>query len=209
LAPDLADAHVARGCALTLRRNYDEAQTHFEAAARINPHLFDAYYYDGRAAFAHGQVKRSAELFRKASEVRQEDFQSAVLLAQSLRMLGRNDEAKAANHEGIVRAERILALNPADGRVLALGSVALHEDGEPERAMEWSRRSLELYPDDMSALLNAVCLRAKLGMKEEALEILERVFNRGWGKRDWVDRDPDYDFLRDDPRFKRLLAKLK
>jgi adenylate cyclase len=209
LAPDLADAHVARGCALTLRRHYDEAQTHFEAAARINPHLFDAYYYYGRAAFAHGQVKRSAELFRKASEVRQEDFQSAVLLAQSLRMLGRHDDAKAANREGIVRAERILALNPADGRVLALGSVALHEDGEPERAMEWSRRSLELYPDDMSALLNAVCLRAKLGMKEEALEILERVFNRGWGKRDWVDRDPDYDFLRDDPRFKRLLAKLK
>jgi hypothetical protein len=75
--------------------------------------------------------------------------------------------------------------------------------------MEWSRRPLELYPDDMSALLNTVCLRAKLGMKEEALDILERVFNRGWGKRDWVDRDPDYDFLGDDPRFKRLLAKLK
>jgi adenylate cyclase len=96
LAPDLADAHVARGCALTLRPHYDEAKTHFEAAVRINPHLFDAYYYYGRAAFAHGQVKRSAELFRKASEVRQEDFQSAVLLAQSLRMLGRHDDAKAA-----------------------------------------------------------------------------------------------------------------
>jgi hypothetical protein len=67
--------------------------------------LFDAYYYYGHAAFAHGQVKRSAELFRKASEVRQEDFQNAVLLAQSLRMLG---------------------LNPADGRALALGSVALY-----------------------------------------------------------------------------------
>jgi adenylate cyclase len=88
--------------------------------------LFDAYYYYGHAAFAHGQVKRSAELFRKASEVRQEDFQNAVLLAQSLRMLGRHDDAKAANREGIVRAERILALNPADGRALALGSVALY-----------------------------------------------------------------------------------
>jgi adenylate cyclase len=209
LAPDLADTHVARGCALSLRRSYDEARTHFEAAARINPHLFDAYYYYGRAAFAQGQLERSAELFRKASEARQDDFQSSVLLAQSLRMLGRNDEATAANREGIVRAERILALNPVDGRVLALGSVALYEEGEPERAMQWSRRSLQLYPNDMSALLNAVCLRAKAGIKEEALEILERVFNRGWGKRDWIDRDPDYDFLRDDPRFKLLLAKIK
>jgi adenylate cyclase len=209
LAPDLADAHVARGCALSLHRRYDEAQTHFEAAARINPHLFDAYYYAGRAAFAHGQVERSADLFRKASEARQEDFQSAVLLAQSLRMLGRNDEASAANREGAIRAERILALNPRDGRVLALGSHAQYDEGKRELGMEWSRRSLELYPDDMSALLNAVCLRAKAGLKDEALEILERAFNRGWGKREWVDRDPDYDSLRDDPRFERLLAKLR
>ena len=75
--------------------------------------------------------------------------------------------------------------------------------------MEWSRRSLQLYPDDMSALLNAVCLRARLGLKEEALAILERVCSRGWGKRDWIDQDPEYDLLRDDPRFKALMAKLK
>ena len=34
---------------------------------------------------------------------------------------------------------------------------------------------------------------------EEALQLLERVFARGWGTRDWVDHDPDYDILRDDP----------
>ena len=208
-APDLADAHVARGFALSLHRRYDEAQAHFEAAARINPHLFDAYYYYGRTAFAHGQVERSADLFRKAASVRQEDFQSCTLQAQSLLMLGRNDEASAAHREAIERAERILALNPLDGRALAMGSLALYEEGETVRAMEWSRRSLQLYPDDMSALINAACLRARAGLKEEALEILERVFSRGWGKRDWVEQDPDYDCLRDDPRFKLLLAKLK
>ncbi|MFL6600732.1 MAG: winged helix-turn-helix domain-containing protein [Steroidobacteraceae bacterium] len=209
LAPDLADAHVARGFALSLHRRYDEAQTHFEAAARINPHLFDAYYYYGRMAFARGEVERSANLYRRASEVRQEDFQSVLLLAQSLRMLGRNDEARAATREGIVRVERVLALNPLEGRALALGSLAMFDEGHTERAMEWSRRSLELYPDDMSALVNAACLRTRAGLKEEALEIIERVFSRGWGKRDWVEQDPDYDCLRDDPRFKLLLAKLK
>jgi len=209
LAPDLADAHVARGFALSLHRRYDEAQAHFEAAARINPHLFDAYYYYGRMAFARGEAERSADLYRRASEVRQEDFQSILLLAQSLRMLGRKDEARAATREGIVRVERVLALNPVEGRALAMGSLALFDEGDTERAMEWSRRSLELYPDDMSALINAACLRTRAGLKEEALAIIERVFSRGWGKRDWVEQDPDYDCLRDDPRFKLLLAKLK
>ena len=209
LAPDTADAHLARGCTLSLHRRYDQAHVHFEAAARINPNLFDAYYYHGRAAFAHGQIERAAELFRKASEVRREDCQSSSLLGLALRMLGRVEDAQVADREAIARAERLLDLNPFDARVLAIVSCSIYELGDIKRALEWSRRSLEARPDDMSALLNAVCLNAKAGLKEEALELLERVCSRGWGKRDWIERDPDYDSLRDDPRFERLMANLK
>jgi adenylate cyclase len=209
LAPDLADAHVARGFSLSLHRRYDEAQIHFELAARINPHLFDAYYYYGRAAFARGKTEQSVELFGKAAEVRQEDFQSPIIQAQSLAMLGRKDEARDAQREGIARAERIVALNPLDGRALALGALALFEEGHLERAFQWSQRAVELYPDDLSALLNNACLKLRSGMHEEALDLLERVFGRGWGKRDWVELDPDYDCVREHPRFKAMFAKLK
>jgi adenylate cyclase len=209
LAPEMAEAHVAHGCALALSRRYDEAERAFEQAIRINPNLFDAYYYSARTNFARGDIARSAARFRKAAEARQDDFQSPLLLSQSLRMLGRLEDAAQATKEGIRRAEHVLALNPLDGRALSLGSSALFHDGKTSRALEWSRRSLELYPDDMSTLVNAACLHAKLGKKEDALELLERVFARGWGKRDWVEHDPDYDILRDDPRFLKLLARLK
>ena len=209
VTPGLAEAHVARGFALSLSRRFDEAGREFEEAIRLDPYLFDAYYYFARTSFARGDVVRSASLFRKAAEVRPEDFQSALLLSQSLRMLGRMEESREAMADGIRRAERTLMLNPLDGRALSLGSCALFNVGQTARALEWSRRSLELYPDDMSALANAACLRAKAGQKEEALELLHRLFGRGWGKRDWVEHDPDYDSLRDDPRFKKLFAKLK
>jgi len=209
LAPLLAEAHVARGCALSLSGRYDEAASEFEDAIGLNPNLFEAYYYFARSRFADGDIERSAELFQKAADVRQEDFQSPMLLAQSLRMLGREKEGWEASFEGVRRVEHALVLNPADSRALSLGSVHLFEIGQLERAMEWSRRSLELYPDDVSTLVNGACLRAKTGQKEAALELLERVFARGWGKRDWVEHDPDYDSLRADPRFQRLLAKLK
>ena len=48
LAPSLAEAHVARGCALALSRRYGEAAGEFEAAIRLNPNLFDAYYHFAR-----------------------------------------------------------------------------------------------------------------------------------------------------------------
>jgi hypothetical protein len=48
-------------------------------------------------------------------------FSTVGCVAQSLRMLGRDDEAAAAIREGVARAERTLLLNPRDGRALALG----------------------------------------------------------------------------------------
>jgi tetratricopeptide (TPR) repeat protein len=208
LAPDLAEAHVARGCALSLSGRYDEAAKAFESAIRLNPNLFDAYYYFARTSFARGEIEHSADLFRRAADVRQEDFQSPMLLSQSLRMIGKA-EWKEAGREGIRRAERTLALNPRDGRALSLGSGALFHDGQVTRAFEWSRRALELHPDDMSAIISAGCLHAKAGQKEQALQFFARLFERGWGKRDWVEHDPDYDILRDDPRFQALLSRLK
>ena len=207
--PRLAEAHTAHGFALSLSRRYDEAEREFDEAIRINPNSFDAYYYFARSSFARGDVERSAALFRSAAEVRQEDFQSPMLLAQSLRMLGRFEEARAANQDGLKRAERVLALNPVDARALSVGSLALFMDGQTDRAMNWSRKSLELYPDDLSTLVSATCLRAQAGEKEKAIATFERLVTLGWGKRDWVEHDPDYDSLRDDPRFQRLLARLK
>ncbi|AMY06882.1 Transcriptional regulator HilA [Luteitalea pratensis] len=209
LSPGLAEAHTARGFALSLSRRYDEAEREFDEAIGINPNSFDAYYYFARSSFARGDVERSAALFHSAAEVRQEDFQSPFLLAQSLRMLGQFEQARAANHDGVQRAERVLALNPVDVRALSLGSLALFVDGQTDRAMNWSRESLELYPDDMSTLVCATCLRAQNGEKEEAIATFERLVTLGWGKRDWVEHDPDYDSLRDDLRFQRLLARLK
>lgn len=209
LAPELADAHLARGFALSIQRRYEEARQRYEAAARINPNLFDAYYYYGRAAFAAGDIEKSIELWRKAGEVRREDFESPLLQAQSLRRLGRREESDLVNREAVRRAEKLLELNPRNGRVLSFASGALHEDGQHARALEWSERAAQLYPDDMSVIINAACLCARSGEKEKAMDLLERVFNKGWGKKDWVANDPDYDSLRGEPRFIAMMAKLK
>jgi hypothetical protein len=45
-------------------------------------------------------------------------------------------------------------------------------------------------------------------MTEEALVWLAKTFTLGMGAREWVERDPDFDFVRDDPRFQALANKL-
>jgi tetratricopeptide (TPR) repeat protein len=208
LAPGLSEAHVARATALSLRRRYDEAARAFEEAIRLNPNSWEAHYLYGRASFASGAIEKSADLFRRGAEIQPEDFQCPILMAQSLRILGSEREAVEANREGIRRAERWLELDPSSVRALSLGASALMDDRQPERALEWSARALAIDPDDTSATINAACVYAKLGKKEEALACLQRTFARGFGKRDWIEHDPDYDILRDDPRFQAMMEKL-
>ena len=208
-APRLAEAHVARGLARSIARHYEEAADEYSAAIRLNPDLFDAYYYFGRSAFARGAMAQAAEMFSLAAQLRPEDFQSPMLFATAARALGRESAACEAVSTGIRRAEQVLALNPHDGRALSLGTCALIDNGQTERALAWSTRCLDLHPNDTSALVNIACVHARVGQRDEALNLLDRVFARGCGKRDWIVNDPDYASLRNEPRFQRMLSRVR
>jgi adenylate cyclase len=206
LAPNLAESHSSRGYILALGKKYDEAEKEFLEAIRLNSNCYDAYYLYGRSSFSRGDIEKSAEMLLKASEVRQEDFQSLLLLAQSLRIMGK-DNVQDVIRKGISKARKQLELNSEDARALALGSGSLYDLGEKQEAFEWIHRAFSLYPDDAGTLFNAACLYAKDGNKDQALILLERAFAKGYGNKEWIEKDPDYVSLRNEPRFKALLLK--
>ncbi len=157
--------------------------------------------------FQTGDNERAIALFRRAADVQTEDFQSLLLVAAPLRRLGRIDEANAAVREGLGRAERVLEIDPRSSRALSLGACAWADLGERERALDWCRRGVEASPD-VGVGYNAACLYAKLGETQPALDCLEKCVARGLGRREWLERDPDWDSVRAEPRFQAVLAKL-
>ena len=207
LAPNLAESHASYGFVLQIRKKYDAAEKEFIEAIRLNPKSFRAFYQYGRMCFALGNIEKSVELFLKASEVQQEDFQSLLLMAQSLRML-QSDQEQFALREGLKRVRKHLEFNPTDRRALSMGSVSLYESGEKEEAINWINKAVELYPEDGGVIFNGACLFALDGNKAKAISLLEVAVDKAWGNKEWIEQDSDYDSLRDEPQFKKLMKKL-
>ena len=91
---------------------------------------------------------------------------------------------------------------------MAYGANALAVLGEAERAKDWISRALLIDPDNMNARYNFACvLTTHLKEPDAALELLGSIFETlAIGFLNHAKADPDLDPLRDDPRFKAMVA---
>ena len=208
LAPTLAEAHAARGLALSLRGRYDDAEREFDAAIRLDPQLYEGHYYFALARFQQGKLAEAAKLFEQAASVRPEDYQAPILAAQSYAGLGQHAMADAGYRRAAITVERHIELNPDDPRALYMGANILCHIGRREQGLEWGDRALALDPEDAGVLYNTACLNAVAGRSDYAIELLEKAVQNGFGHREWIDNDPDVASLRDHPRFQALLNSL-
>jgi adenylate cyclase len=209
LEPELAEAHLARANAVWLnKRNFAEAEAAFEKAMRLDPKLFEAPYFYGRACQSQGKFAEAVRLFERASLLRPDEYRTPNFLALAYRSLGQEDEARIASQRGLRLAEERIELNPDDARAYNLAGSILAAMGEHDRAFDYLKRAAEIDPDDTVMLYNAACTYAMLGKHEETLAGLERALDKGFGHRGWIEHDPDFDSLRDNPRFKAILEAM-
>ncbi|MET1026129.1 MAG: tetratricopeptide repeat protein [Dongiaceae bacterium] len=157
LEEGLAEAHASRALALSLDKRFPEALAEFEQAMALNPTLFEAAYFYGRACFSDGDFERAAALFEKAAALKPDDYQSVLLLTAIYRSLGRDKEMVTVAREGVKRAEQELARHPEDPRPAYLGALRLLALGERDRAKEWASRALAIDPDDVLTQYNVAC----------------------------------------------------
>jgi tetratricopeptide (TPR) repeat protein len=204
LAPELAEAHLARAIALRHGGHAEESEQEFEAAIGLDPKLFDAFYFYGRVRKYQGRYAEAARLLERASQLQPEDFQAPAFLGGSYAGLGMRAEASAARRRAVKLIEQRLDLNPDDARAYNLGATTLAKLGNIPRALEFAQKSLSIEPDDPLVLYNVACLHALVDMREDALGYLERAVTNGFGHRESMANDPDLDSIRKTPWFQAI-----
>jgi tetratricopeptide (TPR) repeat protein len=124
--------------------------------------------------------------------------------ARALVMLG--DEGLAALLDAGVDTEG-LNLYTVSVRI-HLGNSFL-EKGKLEKALEQYRLGLEAEPTNSIAHYNIGCTYARMGKNADALDALERAVDHGYRDADWMRKDSDLETLREEPRFKTLLERIR
>ena len=208
LDPNLAEAHVAIGQALAIQRRFEDAAAEFEKAIELDPTSFDAYYFYARSSFEAGDLEKAVQLFEKAHRSRPEDYQATALRSLALHELGWADEARTTDQQAVDLINKYLEINPNEARAYSLGASPLARLGKREDSKRWSEQAIALAPNDPVILYNAACNSAQLGEPDAALDRLERSIEAGVAVGDWIKHDPDFENLRDHPRFQAIVKRI-
>jgi TolB-like protein/Flp pilus assembly protein TadD len=208
LDPDLAEAHHARGMVYSCVRDYDRGNAEFATAMRLDPRFFETPYYWGRNLIWQGKPDEAIRVLRIAQVLRPESFDIGSMLSLAYSNAGKHAEAEAARLHSLKLIHERLELNPDDPRAWVLAATHYANNGDRQAAENAIDRALAI-DDDALTFYNIACAHALLRDEDKAITYLEKAVAGGYHNKPWLTHDSDFDFVRDTPRFKRILESIE
>ncbi len=236
IEPDLAAAHATLGhIAVQFDLDWVAGMAAYDRAITLDPGYARTYHWRGISYAMHGATARALADFERARQLEPlwlapraatgnalyyaRRYPEAIAsLSETLQLDERADNARtyrarAYLHSG--QAETALAefmklrerevRTPGSfgdvGQTLAL--LGRHDEARAELA-----RLVELATHRYVPALDIATIHASLGDRDSALQLLERAFEERSTNISFLEYDPSFDSLREDPRFVALVERI-
>ena len=238
LKPDKHEAYYNWGTALSelaqtksgveAEALYKDSFEKYHYATQLKPDGYEAYYNWGFALALLAQTKSgveaealykdSFEKYHHATQLKPDGHEAYFNWGNALALLAQTKsgvEAETLYKDSFVKYRHAAQLKPDGYKAYYNWGVALAELAQLKSGNEAEKLYNEAFEKFQQAIKNGgssynlACLYAIRNKKEEALKYLERSLSRREFSVEFVEKDKDWDGLRDDSDFKRILSNMK
>ena len=208
LDENLAEAHVARAELLLRHLDIAAAEAVARRAIELDPTMHDAHCALAETLRRSRRLEEAARVYETAIPLDDRSWWAAEEGSWCYEQIGDLESARRLGLVAIKRIEQAITFDPQDAKAHNIGGDILRILGQHDRALEWVRRSMEIDPNDHLVQFNSAGFFLKMGESDFAFDLLERCMPQlGYAQLDWMRRDPDFDHIRDHPRYLALLQR--
>jgi len=196
ISPNFAGAFALWGQALRKLNRDEEAIEKYRRATEVSPNYAGSFALWGHTLQQLGRDEEAIEKFRRATEIDPKLWAVFGRWASALQTLGRDTEAIPIFEQAIKLSPKKAALHVS----LAASYRKLNRQAGYAAEIQAAGESIANESE-----YNRACFESVRGNTDEALALLKVALEKKQQRLDWVRRDPDLDFIRDDLRFKALV----
>jgi tetratricopeptide (TPR) repeat protein len=203
-APEQPHEDMAGGPTATVEREAEELQqieadiAKYNRVVQINPR--NAHAWD-----TLGNLYKSAGRYSEALLAYQQAVSNDPAKSLYHHHLGLLYACEGRLEDAICAFQRVIEIDPGHSLAHATLGGYYRKMGLEELAQKHIGKAMKSIFDSENEY-NRACLAAICGNADEALNLLRVALKNKQTYVDWILRDPDLDFVRQDPRFKQLIS---
>ncbi len=204
LAPDSFVGYTNLGSAYFAQGRYPESIPLFERAVNIRPTV-ETLSNLGTGYFQLREFDKAAATLEQAVKLNDKYYEVWGNLADAYYWApGLRQKAPAAYKTAVSLAQEKLAVNPRDALATVYLAGFYSMLGERDQALKYLNRALELSPKNPDLLLEVAEIYSQFGNKDAAIEYAQKAVAAGLSPAT-LRALPNFDNLRDNPRFTKLI----
>jgi len=193
LDPQYADSHNGLGTVYADLGRHDDAIAEYQRAIELDPKFASPHNDLGTVYHDLGRHEEAIAEYQRAIELDPHDAYPYSNMADIFYQRGDYERARDLYQKSLELQPR---LKPHVGLARVYRQLGLEE-----KAGEYIEQARALSPDEY----DLACLESISGNMDAAIKHLRAALEKAPSERDWARRDPDLDFIRDDPRFQVLV----
>ncbi len=201
----LSEAYATLGLVYFGKKAVDESLAATRKAIELDPNNFNAYWLLARIYHTTDHDREAVDALEKAVAINP-DFIQAY---EDLRMFYERLDEMAKHDQTIESLLAVYPLHlsqqPEDYFRRGGYAIPLAKAGRSDEAKVEGQKMLGSNSSDPIRLYYGACVCARLGDSHQAAEMLKNAVANGYENYEWIKRDPDFDNIRNESEYIKLM----